>query len=77
MLKGAVVLLTAAIIAATPSLLTPSATAADPKCKNKANQYVACTNKLKAKAAPKVKGEKGAGIKDLKAEEHKTKVDDQ
>jgi hypothetical protein len=34
----------------TPALVTHQALAEAPKCKNKANKYVACTDKLKAKA---------------------------
>jgi hypothetical protein len=36
-----------------PAFTTPSALAAAPKCLNKANKYVACTNKLKAKTQRK------------------------
>jgi hypothetical protein len=55
----------------------PAAMAAAPKCKNKANRYVACTDRLRAKTARKPKGESRAGQKDLKAELEKTKADDQ
>jgi hypothetical protein len=42
-----------AAIVATPTLLAPPAVAEAPKCKTKANQYVACTDKLKANTARK------------------------
>jgi hypothetical protein len=47
---------TAALLAATvamPALLAPAAVAEAPKCKTKANKYVACTDKLRANIARK------------------------
>ena len=50
---------TAAMLAAAPALVAPQALAATPKCKNKANKYVACTDKLKAKTQRKKAGHDG------------------
>jgi hypothetical protein len=55
MLKGAVIAAAGVLaVAVFASAVTgPSAMAAAPKCKNKANKYVACTDKLKAKTQRK------------------------
>ena len=44
---------TLAIVALTIAAAGPEATAAEPKCLNKANKYVACTDKLRATPARK------------------------
>jgi hypothetical protein len=46
-------LATVGVFTAAPTLVTPQALAETPKCKNKANKYVACTEKLKAKTQTK------------------------
>lgn len=43
----------------TPALVTNQAFAEAPKCKNKANKYVACTDKLKAKTPRRASGLRG------------------
>lgn len=55
MLKSAIVA-TALAIAAVAATQVPPALADAPKCKNKANKYVACTDKLKANT-PRRKGD--------------------
>jgi hypothetical protein len=56
------------VIIASPGVVAPRALAAGPKCLNKANKYVACTDKLASKtqrkksqfdALPKIEGIKG------------------
>ena len=51
MLKRGFIVAAAALAAATG----PAAMAAAPKCLNKANKYVACTDKLKAKPSKSIK----------------------
>jgi hypothetical protein len=53
MLKGAVVTAASTLAVAVFAIAVtgPSAMAAGPKCKNQANKYVACTDKLKAKSS--------------------------
>ena len=55
MLKSALIATacTLAIVALTTAATGPEATAAEPKCLNKANKYVACTDKLRAKTQRK------------------------
>ncbi len=59
---------TLGIINATPAFVASQASAATPKCLNKANKYVACTDKLRAKTPrkkawidgfPRIEGIKG------------------
>jgi hypothetical protein len=53
------VLVAAGVLAATvvtAALPTPAAMAEAPKCKTKANKYVACTDRLRAKAPRKKAG---------------------
>jgi hypothetical protein len=58
MLKGASVIAGGALVVAVMAIAVsgPAATAAAPDCKNKANPYVACTGRLKAKTVRKRSG---------------------
>lgn len=56
MLKGALIA-TALAFAAIATTQGPAALADAPKCKNKANKHVACTDKLKAKAPRRRSGD--------------------
>ena len=61
MLKGALIatVVTLAVAVVATAAPGPAAMADAPKCKNKANKYVACTDKLKAvspRRAPDVDG---------------------
>ena len=67
MLKGAFIAAACALAVVATAVTGPAAMAAAPKCKNKANKYVACIDKLKAKTErkkgvdylPKIEGIKG------------------
>jgi len=54
MLKGALIATALAVVAIAQG---PTAMADAPKCKNKANKYVACTGMLKSKTPPRRKGD--------------------
>jgi hypothetical protein len=62
MLKAALAVASALAVAIFSTAVSPAAMANPPKCKNKANKYVACTDKLKT-SAQRQSG--GVGDKDV------------